>query len=689
VKLSTRDVEMFSKLGIGPELLQLARIERVDDAEARSRFGLTGSSAMDFSGVVFPYFDPITNRRHTARVRRDRPEIENGQPKKKYLCPYGDRRHLYLLPGTGELVKDSTVPLLLVEAEKSVLALTAWAQRLGRRILLAGLGGAWGWRGRIGKKQTADGDHVDEVGPLPELLTLCRPSRKVVVLLDSNARTNVAVQAARTSLARTIAKQKSLVYIAELPSGDGINGPDDLVGSRGDAELARVLDSARPFSSAEPDKYSDDALANSFSDRHEDLRYTAAWGQWHIWKSVVWEGDTTLHVYDLARELCRETSLTLEKSPALARALSDASTIAAVERLARADRRHAAVVGQWDADPWMLNTPGGIVDLRSDQTRTACPTDYCTKVTAVAPTDECTAPVWLSFLDRVTAGDRELQAFLRRVAGYCLTGFTREDVLFFAFGPGRNGKTVFLNTLASIWADYAKYAPTEMFLVSNTDRHPTDLARLQGARLVTAAELESGKRWAESRIKSLTGGDTICARFMRGDFFEYTPQFKLIFAANHKPRLRAVDEAIRSRFLLLPFTVTIPPEERDKNLPEKLRVEWPAILRWAIDGCLAWQREGLNPPAAVTRATQEYFVSEDTLGRWLDERCLLGPQFETSSSALFGSFREWAEKVGEMAWSQRAFSQNLLDRGFANHHMRNGWFFKGLALKTDAPTDSL
>ena len=689
MKLLARDMEMFSQLGIGPELLQRARIERVDDTEARSRFGLTGSRTMDLSGIAFPYFDPLTDHRHTARVRRDRPEIENGQPKKKYICPYGDRRHLYLLPGTGELVKDSTAPLVLVEAEKSVLSVTAWSERVGRRILVAGLGGAWGWRGRIGTKETASGDRVDEVGPLPELLALSG-GRKVIILLDSNARTNAAVQAARSALARTIAKHTSSVYIADLPSGDGINGPDDLVGSRGDVALSKVLDSAKPFVSTEPDNYSDDALANAFSDRHDDLRYTAAWGQWHIWNDVVWEEDTTLHVYDLARQLCREISLTVEKSPALARGLTDASTIAAVERLTRADRRHAAVVGQWDADCWMLNTPGGIVDLRSNTIRPTRSTDYCTKKTAVAPADECTAaPVWHSFLNRVTAGDKELQAFLRRVAGYGLTGFTREDVLFFAFGPGRNGKTVFLNTLAGIWADYAKHAPTEMFLVSNTDRHPTDLARLQGARLVTASELESGKRWAESRIKSLTGGDTVAARFMRGNFFEYTPQFKLIFAANHKPRLKAVDEAIRSRFLLLPFTVTIPPEERDKNLPEKLRAEWPAILRWAIDGCLAWQREGLNPPAAVIRATQEYFVSEDTLGRWLDERCQLGRQYETSSSALFGSFREWTEKVGEMAWSQRAFSQNLLDRSFTNHHTRNGWFFQGLALKTDAAGDSL
>jgi P4 family phage/plasmid primase-like protien len=684
MKLLARDMEMFSQLGIGPELLQRARIERVDDAEARSRFGLTGSRTMDLSGIAFPYFDPLTDRRHTARVRRDRPEIENGQPKKKYICPYGDRRHLYLLPGAGKLVKDSSVPLVLVEAEKGVLALTAWAERVQRQILVAGLGGCWGWRGRIGKRETAYGDRVDEVGPLPELMTICSPGRKVVILLDSNARTNAAVQAARGALARTIAKQNSVVYIADLPGGDGINGPDDLVGARGDAALARVLDSAKPFTGAEPDKYSDDALASAFSDRHAGLRYTAAWGRWHIWRDDVWEDDTTLHVYDMARELCREISVNVEKSPALARSLTDASTISAVERLARADRRHAAVIGQWDADPWMLNTPGGIVDLRSHQIKPARATDYCRKVTAVAPAGESVAPVWLSFLNRVTGGDSELQSFLRRVAGYCLTGFTREDVLFFAFGPGRNGKTVFLNALAGIWADYAKNAPTEMFLVQKGERHPTDLARLQGARLVTAAELESGKRWAESRIKSLTGGDPICARFMRGDFFEYSPQFKLIFAANHKPSLKVVDEAIRSRFLLLPFTVTIPPDERDKSLPEKLRAEWPAILRWAIDGCLAWQREGLNPPPIVIKATQEYFASEDTLARWLDEKCLLGPQYETSSSALFRCFREWAENAGEMASSQRAFSQNLLNRGFVNHHTRSGWFFKEIALKNDA-----
>jgi len=684
--LASSDVAVFRHLRIDPDLVQRAGIERVTDEEARTKFGFRTSRTMDLSGILFPYLDPLTNRRHTARVRRDRPEIEDGKPKRKYLSPYGDKHHLYLVPGCAELVHDVSTPLVLVEAEKSALSITSWAKRMNLQILPVALGGCWAWRGRIGRTETPSGDRVDETGPLPELMTLCSAGRKVIILLDSNARTNAAVQAARRSLACTIVKQKSVVLIADLPGGDGVNGPDDLVAVRGDAALAKVIDSAKPFTSAEPDKFSDDAVASAFSERHADLRYTAAWAQWHRWDGKVWKEDETLHVFDLARAVCRDIALTVEKAPAIARGLNDASTIAAVERLARADRCHAAIVSQWDSDPWMLNTPGGIIDLRADHIRPALPTDYCTKMTAVAPAGESAeCPHWLDFLDRVTNGDVKLQAFYQRMSGYCLTGFTREDVLFFAHGTGRNGKTTFLNTLAGIWADYSKHAPTEMFLVSKMERHPTDLASLQGARLAVAAELENGKRWAESRIKSLTGGDTITCRFMRGDFFEYRPQFKLIFGANHKPRLTSVDEAVKSRFLVLPFTVTIPADQRDKHLSEKLRAEWPGILRWALDGCAAWQREGLNPPPAVIKATAEYFDAEDTLARWLEEHCLIGKQYETSSAALFQCFREWAAKAEEYVPSQKTFSQNLQERGFSTHHTRSGWFFKGLALKTDQP----
>ena len=175
------------------------------------------------------------------------------------------------------------------------------------------------------------------------------------------------------------------------------------------------------------------------------------------------------------------------------------------------------------------------------------------------------------------------------MCGYALTGITREHALFFLYGTGANGKSVFLNTVSGIMADYATTAPIETFIASRDERHPTDIAGLQGARLVTAFETEDGRRWAESKLKALTGGDRVAARFMRQDFFEFVPQFKLLIAGNHKPRLRAVDEAMRRRFNLVPFTVTIPEPERDKDLAEKLRDEWPGILRWMVERCLAWQ----------------------------------------------------------------------------------------------------
>jgi putative DNA primase/helicase len=193
-------------------------------------------------------------------------------------------------------------------------------------------------------------------------------------------------------------------------------------------------------------------------------------------------------------------------------------------------------------------------------------------------------------------------AYLQRAVGYALTGLTQEHALFFAYGTGANGKSVLLSTAAGLLGDYHKTAPIETFTASNSDRHPTDLASLRGARLVTATETEEGRRWAEARIKQLTGGDTISARFMRQDFFEFAPSFKLFIAGNHKPSLRSVDEAIRRRFHLVPFAVTIPSEERDSDLAEKLKDEWPGILAWLIEGCLEWQTEGLRrPKPSLTR----------------------------------------------------------------------------------------
>jgi putative DNA primase/helicase len=299
-----------------------------------------------------------------------------------------------------------------------------------------------------------------------------------------------------------------------------------------------------------------------------------------------------------------------------------------------------------------------------------------TKITAVGPGGEC--PLWHAVLARITGGDGELIDFLQRVAGYSLTGLTRDHAMFFGYGTGANGKGTFLNTLTGIMGTgptgYATIAPMETFTASQSDRHPTDLAMLRGARLVTAQETEEGRRWAESKIKALTGGDPITARRMRQDFFTFTPTFKLFIAGNHKPGLRGVDEAMRRRLNLIPFTVTIPKAERDPELPEKLKTEWPGILAWAIEGCLHWQQIGLNAPASVREATDDYLEAEDALGQWIAERCLVAGQVTNgraimrplyaTTAQLFGSWKDWAEQAGEFVPSQKRFSQALAARGF-------------------------
>ena len=212
----------------------------------------------------------------------------------------------------------------------------------------------------------------------------------------------------------------------------------------------------------------------------------------------------------------------------------------------------------------------------------------------------------------------------------------------------------------------------DTFMDARGDRHPTDLAGLRGARFVASVETEQGRRWNESKVKAITGGDKVSARFMRQDFFEYIPQFKLLIAGNHKPSIRNVDEAMKRRLHLIPFTVTIPPERRDGKLTEKLYAERDGILAWAVEGCLAWQRDGLRPPECVVSATEEYFEAEDALGQWIEERCILSKTHREGVSNLFTDWREWAERAGEYVGSIKRFSELMSTRKFEKCRLHGG-----------------
>jgi putative DNA primase/helicase len=411
-----------------------------------------------------------------------------------------------------------------------------------------------------------------------------------------------------------------------------------------------------------PPEFSDDALAVSFTQRHRnDLRHVAVWAHWLTYDGTVWRLDETYYAFHLARLICREAAAINQKA-SVRTALASGKTFAAVERIAKTDPVHATTVEQWDANPMLLNTPRGVIDLCTGSLRPSSPHDYMTKITAAAPGGNC--PIWESFLARITNNDAELVKFLQRVLGYCLTGSTREHGLFFLYGTGANGKSVLINTVTEILAGYHKTASIETFTASKFERHPTDIAGLRGARMVTAVETEEGRHWAEAKIKALTGGDKISARFMRADPFEFTPQLKLVIAGNHKPSLKSVDEAIRRRFHLIPFVVTIPPKERDKELTEKLKAEWSGILSWMIEGCLAWQRDGLCPPAVVVDATEDYMDAEDTFANWIADCCERDPRSFTNSSVLFESYKAWALCSGENAGPEKNFRTKLEGKGF-------------------------
>lgn len=441
------------------------------------------------------------------------------------------------------------------------------------------------------------------------------------------------------------------------------------------------------------DYATENGVAQAFTHHFEqDVRYCAVWGKWLIWNGKRWEIDVMMKVKHLARLVCCSAAKFTNKPQVKAR-MSTAAAIAAIERIFKTDPCHAVPVEHWDANAWLLNTPGGIVDLRTGALGPHDREQRMTRITSATPSGATSrgtsagafsshSPVWLSFLDDVTGGDLAFQDYLQRMVGYCLTGDMSTHALFFLYGTGANGKSVFVNVISSVLGTYAASAPMDTFMHSYSDRHPTELAGLRGARFVTATETEQGRRWNESRIKAITGGDDITARLMHQDFFTYKPQFKLLIAGNHKPEIRNIDESMRRRMHLIPFTITVPPEKRDPHLQEKLLAERDGILAWALQGCRKWQERGLTQPQLVAEATKEYFEAEDAIGTWMTERCKLGPQEKALTATLFNDWKLWAEAAGEYVGTQRRFSDGLLARRFEKWRNSMGVRgYQGLSLK--------
>ena len=518
------------------------------------------------------------------------------------------------------------------------------------------------------------------------------------------------------AVARALLPNAKLVIVIDLPNllakGD-VSDWADAGGTK--IELIKLAKAATPLTpetlapaeessngdgepeQIRPPEYSDDAIALVFSAQFsEDLKYTPSWG-WLLWDGTHFRRVPDVIALERARHVCRYFAERCDGDPAVhpsgqsrrARGLASAKTTASVERLARGDARHLTEASEWDSNLWLFNTPGGTVDLKTGILRPHSREDRITKIANATPVGDC--PRWHSFLERVTAGDRDeaeeerraiqaegselpetlaqqnansLSAYLKRLAGYALVGEPREECIDFFYGPGGNGKGTFISSLQYAFGEYATTAGKETFAESKYENHPTHIAKLAGKRLVVSNEVDEGQHWDESRIKNLTGRDVMTGRFMRQDFFDFVPQFTLIIAGNHKPSLKTVDESIRRRFHLVPFNVVIPAEERDPNLKEILKAEADGILAWAVEGCLDWQREGLNPPEAVLSATAEYLGDEDTFSEWITDCCVTGPDLEEPTAFLHESFSYWKSKRGERAPGRKTFTKQLTARGF-------------------------
>lgn len=417
-------------------------------------------------------------------------------------------------------------------------------------------------------------------------------------------------------------------------------------------------------------------------------RYVPAWGVWMLFTGTVWvEDELKGYVHDAIEHLKEEASVLNGK--AKARMLS-ATKPMAIARLSGFYPELAAAVDDWDRGGG-INGEGRMIDMEGKtmqvRGRPVIAGDYVTKTMICTP-DDGDCPLWMQFLEDVTDGDTDMMEFLQRMVGYCCTGHTREQKLFFIYGPGGNGKSVFVNIITRILNTYAVTADMSLLTASNQERHPTDLARLRGARLVTIQENDEGRRLDEAKVKQLTGGDMIAARFMNKDFFEFRPVCKILISGNHKPRLSNVDDAIKRRFVIIPFTVRFEEDRRDPALEEKLWAEREQIAAWMVKGARWWAQEGLMIPARAMAETAEYFEAEDTTELWLEECSRAKPEGWASNKDLFQSWSEWCKRSGEYAGTRKQFAQRLKKRSDMKALKRVVWGFTGRELLSEPLQDA-
>jgi putative DNA primase/helicase len=436
--------------------------------------------------------------------------------------------------------------------------------------------------------------------------------------------------------------------------------------------------------------------AERFSaDHRERVRYCPEFKKWLIWDGTRWKADATGEIYQLAKQTVRSIKTEVENPDEYQqKALNDhglkserRERINAMIDLASSESGIPVLSSNLDRDVMLFNLSNGTIELGASTLRKHRRDDLITKIALIEYDPKAGCPLWTQFISDVTGGDVDLQKYLQRAVGYSLTGLTEEHAIFLLYGKGCNGKTTFLETVHHVLGDYAGQADFDTFTTSrrSSGAARNDLAMLRGKRFVKATESEQGTHFAEAFVKNICGGDMVTARFLYGEHFEFKPQFKLWLATNHKPSIVGTDDGIWRRIRLIPFTVCIPEEKKDKKLGEKLKAETNGILLWAIEGLQEYLKDGLPDPSAVKDATAQYRSEQDTIQRFLDEKCVVKEKAAVGAQCLHTTYLEWAHQTSEPVLNITQFGEELQKRDLKRVRSSQGVIWRGIGLMADQP----
>lgn len=449
------------------------------------------------------------------------------------------------------------------------------------------------------------------------------------------------------------------------------------------------LPPADAYKDDEPIGLDDTDIANAvrFALQHgADVRFTPERG-WFVWDGKRWQVDDKAI---LVQQFAKLTALAIfdevksahDRNAMFSHAKRSQSkrAIEAMLWLARSEPGIPARLTDFDANGWLLNVENGTVDLKTAEVRPHNRADMISNLVGIPYVADATCELWDAFLWRILDGNEELYRYLKRFVGYLLVADTSDQSVHFLHGTGANGKSVFCEVLQRLLGDYAIVVSPDLLMLKRHGGIPNDVARLRGIRAALMNETTQGGRFDEAKLKDLTGGDSLTARFLHQEFFDFRPTHRLILRGNHRPSVAGTDEGIWRRLRLVPFTVSIPPDEQDRDLLRKLESELPGILQWALTGCIEWQREGLKPPSIVTDAVRAYREDSDILGRFIEECCQVKKLGQVKSSVFFQRYQQYAHTAGERWLSSKDLPNEMHRRGFEWKRTNQGGVFMGLQL---------